>query len=84
MACLSSVLKVPDAGSNTSSDEKFGPIAAWFAGAGAPFWVLGASGFPWNVRAGRFKVKLSTSLSKSNAGLAPAVGLGLVGVGRGR
>ena len=27
IACLNSVLKVPEAGSNTSSDEKFGPTA---------------------------------------------------------
>ena len=27
IACLNSVLKVPDAASNTSSDEKFGPTA---------------------------------------------------------
>lgn len=53
------------------------------AGAGAPLWDLGASGFPWNVRAGRLSVKLSTSESKSKFGLELAVGRALVGVGRG-
>jgi len=60
--CRSSVLKVPLAWSNTSSEEKLGPTG-WAVGA-----ARGASAAAANVRAGfLLKVKVSTSASKSKA-----------------
>ena len=69
-ACLSSVLKVPEAGSKTNSVEKLG-LAASSCAAGA-----GSS----KLMAGLLRVKLSSSESKSKA---DGRGAGAMGDGRG-
>ena len=63
-------MKVPEAGSNTNSVEKLGPVPA--AGAAG----LGSSS---KVRAGLLRVKSSTAESKSKAEGRAAVGLGVLG-----
>ncbi len=78
-ACLSSVLKVPEAGSKTNSVEKLGP-AGWGAASSALF--LSCSRASSKVMAGLPKVKLSKAESKSKAE-GRAVGLGVAGCGLG-
>ena len=64
---------MPEAGSNTNSVEKLGPVA----GAAG----LGSSS---KVRAGLLRVKSSTAESKSKAEGRGAVGLGVLGGEAGR
>jgi hypothetical protein len=73
-AWRSSVLKVPVAGSNTSSVEKLGLGAG---AAAAACWFLSCS----KVRAGLLRVKSSNSASKLAKALAGLVGAGLAGAG---
>ena len=72
MLCLRSVLNVPLDGSKTSSEEKLGPT-------GLGCWDDLASSWAAKVMAGLFRVKLSTSESKSKELGAAGVGAGASG-----